>query len=250
MNKLSSVVALVVFCVTSAVFAQKQDVKPAPTSSVDSKVVDAEAMTLAKAALAAHGGDKFKGIKTLVVRGSVEMTSAAFPQAIPGGFSLAYTGEKYRMEFSTMVQSFKQTFDGIQTNTNVPAGFALPPVNRLGLPLLQRLGDEGFVVSALPVTPKKKLGFRITAPDGYFTDFFLDEKTRQVKGYEAMYEYSGRMFSTSVEIGKYRDIEGVSFPEKYSQRFDLGQLVVYGDFKTKDILINSELAADVFTNVK
>ena len=249
MNKLPAIVGLIVLCTTVG-FSQKPGAKIAPAASVDTKAADAEALVLAKAALSAHGGDKFKGIKTLVVRGSVEMTSAAFPQAIPGGFSLAYTGEKYRMEFSTIVQSFKQTFDGVQTNTNVPSGFALPPINRLGLPLLQRLGDEGFVVSALPATSKKKLGFRITAPDGYFTDFFLDEKTKQVKGYEAMYEYGGRMFSTSVEIGKYRDIDGVTFPDKYSQRFDLGQLVVYGDFKTKEVLINTELAADVFPNVK
>jgi len=58
------------------------------------------------------------------------------------------------------------------------------------------------------------------------------------------------MFSTSVDISKYREVEGVSVPEKYSQRFDLGQLVVYGDFKTKDILLNTELSPDVFTSVK
>ena len=240
---------LVVLCVLVS-FAQKPEVKATPTSSVDTKAADAEALSLAKAAMAAHGGDKFKAIKSLVVRGSVDMTSSAFNQAILSAFSMVYAGDKYRVELVNPIQSFKQTYDGVQTNTNVPMGFSLPPINRLGLPLLQRLGDEGFTVSSLPANSKKKQGFRLTAPDGYFTDFFVDEKTKQIKGYEAMYEYSGRMFSTSVEIGKYRDVEGVSIPEKYSQRFDLGQLVVYGDFKTKDILINSELAADVFTNVK
>jgi hypothetical protein len=42
----------------------------------------------------------------------------------------------------------------------------------------------------------------------------------------------------------------VSIPEKYAQRFDLGQVVVYGDFKAKDILLNTELSSDVFTSVK
>jgi len=233
------------------VSAQKADVRPtAGNPASDTRSADEEALNLAKSALAAHGGAKFKNIKTLVLRGSVDLTSSAFNQAILGAFSMAYSGEKYRIELANPIQSFKQTYDGVQTNTSVPMGFSLPPINRLGLPLLQRLGDEGFVVSSLPANSKKKLGFRLTAPDGYFTDFFVDEKTKQIKGYEAMYEYNGRMFSTSVDIGKYRDVEGVTIPEKYSQRFDLGQLVVYGDFKTKDILINSELAADVFTNVK
>jgi hypothetical protein len=163
---------------------------------------------------------------------------------------MAYAGDKYRVELANAVQSFKQTFDGEETRTSVQMGFSLPPINRLGLPLLQRLGDEGFVVSSLPDGGKKKPGFRMTAPDGYFTDFYIDEKTKQIKSYEAMYEYAGRMFSTSVEIGKYRDVEGVSVPEKYSQRFDLGQLIVYGDFKTKDILLNTELAPDVFSTIK
>jgi hypothetical protein len=224
---------------------------PAPVKpTVDSKAANAAAADLAKLAYAAHGGDKFRAVKTMVIRGSVDLTSTAFNQALPSAFSMAIAGEKYRIELANPIQSFKQTFDGVQTYTSVPAGFSLPPINRLGLPLLQRFGDEGFTVSSLPEGAKKKYGFRITAPDGYFTDFFLDEKTKQVKSYEAAYEFSGRLFTTSVEIGKYRDVAGVLLPEKYSQRFDLGQLTVYGDFKSKDILINTELAADVFSSVK
>ena len=243
------VVLLLAFTLCVAVQAQKTDTKPLVKATVDSKAASSEALTLAKASFAAHGGDKFKNVKTMVVRGAVDLTSSAFNQAILSAFSMAYAGDKYRLELANPIQSFKQTFDGEQTHTSVQMGFSLPPINRLGLPLLQRLGDEGFVVSALP-EGKKKAGFRITAPDGYFTDFYVDEKTKQVKSYEAMYEYAGRMFSTSVDISKYREVEGVFIPEKYSQRFDLGQLVVYGDFKTKDILLNTELAPDVFTSVK
>jgi hypothetical protein len=58
------------------------------------------------------------------------------------------------------------------------------------------------------------------------------------------------MFTTSVDIGKYREVEGVFVPEKYSQRFDLGQLTVYGDFKTKDILINTALSPEVFSSLQ
>lgn len=233
-----------------AVSAQSGDNKSLVKPTVDSKALDGEALSLAKAAFAAHGGDRFKNVKTMVLRGSVDLTSSAFNQAILSAFSMAYAGDKYRLELANPIQSFKQTFDGVQTRTSIQTGFSLPPINRLGLPLLQRLGDEGFVVTALPANSKKKLGFRITAPDGYFTDFFVDEKTKQIKSYEAMYEFSGRMFTTSVDIGKYREVEGVFVPEKYSQRFDLGQLTVYGDFKTKDILINTALSPEVFSSLQ
>ena len=230
-------------------FGQKTETEQIVKSTVDSKATSGEALNLAKATFAAHGGDKFKAVKTMVIKGSVDVTSPAIPQAIPGGFSLAFAGDKYRVEISTPVQSLKQSFDGEQTYTSSPVG-ALPPLNRLGMPLLQRLGDDGFVVSALPAESKKKLGFRITAPDGFFTDFFVDEKTKQVKSYESMYEFQGRTFTTSVDVGKWRDVNGVFVPEKYSQRFDFGQIVVYGDFKAKDILLNTELSPEVFSSIK
>jgi hypothetical protein len=243
--------ALVILsCFTTVALAQKANGGSNIKSTVSTSFASSEALDLAKAAFTAHGGDKFRSVKTMVLRGSVDLTSSAFNQALPGAFSMAYAGDKYRVELATAVQSFKQTYDGQETRTSVQMGFSLPPINRLGLPLLQRLGDEGFTVSPLPEGSKKGRGFRITAPDNYFTDFFIDEKTRQVKGYEAMYEYSGRMFSTSVEIGKYRDVDGVIIPEKYSQRFDLGQLIVYGDFKTKDVLLNTPIGDDVFNAAK
>ena len=224
--------------------AQKAENKKVENQTSDSATVD-----LAKATYAAHGGEKLHAMKTLVVRGSVDITSSAFNQAIAGAFSMAFAGDKYRVELATPFQSFKQSYDGEQTHSTMQAGFALPPLNRLGFPLLQRLGEKDFVVSKLPDAAKKKTGFRITAPDGLFTDFYVDEKTNQVKSFESQYDFNGRSFTTSVVVDKYRTVEGVIIPEKYSQRFDLGGLVVYSDFKAKDILINSELAEDVFKSV-
>jgi hypothetical protein len=57
---------------------------------------------------------------------------------------------------------------------------------------------------------------------------------------------NGYDVTTAVALDKFREIEGVSVPENYSQRFDLGQLTLYANFKAKEILVNSAVADDVF----
>lgn len=202
------------------------------------------AMDLAKATLAAHGGEKFKTMKTLVVRGSADV-SGSMPMNIPAGFAFVYAGEKYRVDITNPFQTLKQIYDGEQTYSSIN-NFSLPPLNRLGLPLLQKIGTEGFTVSALPDKLKSKKGFRITSPEGYYTDFLIGEKNGQVKSYESSYNINGRDVTTSVEIDKVRDVEGVVIPERYAQRFDLGMMTVYADFKAKEILVNSKVDEDVF----
>ena len=93
----------------------------------------------------------------------------------------------------------------------------------------------------------KKYGFRITAPEGFYTDFFIDEKTGLIKSYESEYEMRGRTITTSVEINKVRDVDGVKVPERYAQRFETGQLTIYADFKAKEILVNSVVADKIFS---
>ena len=56
--------------------------------------------------------------------------------------------------------------------------------------------------------------------------------------------------TTSVEIDKMRVVDGITVPERYAQRFDTEQVTVYAAFKAKEILVNSELAADVFNTGK
>ncbi len=215
-----------------------------------SPVVVAKAVTdLAKAALAAHGGDKLKQMKTLVIIGSVDVTTSAFNQVIPSTFVTIIAGERYNYAINNPFQPLKQVYDGKQTFSSIQ-GFSLPPITSLGFPLLPKIGETGYVIAALPEAKKKKVGFRITTPEGYYTDFFVDEKTSQIKGYESSYEYDGRTITTSVEIDKCLSVEGVLVPEKYSQRFDLGQLTAYAAFKAKDIKVNSPVADDVFAMPK
>jgi hypothetical protein len=201
---------------------------------------------LAKQAVAAHGGDKLKNLKSLVIKGAVDVTTSAFAQTIPASFVTIFAGEKYRIEIANPIQPFKQTYDGTQTSSTLRGGISLPPINRLGLPLLQQLGKQGFIITGLPEAKKKRKGFRMTSPEGYYTDFYLDEKTSQIKGYDASYDMNGRTVSTSVEVDKYRDVEGILIPEKYAQRFDMEQITVYAAFKAKDITVNTEVPDGVF----
>ena len=90
----------------------------------------------------------------------------------------------------------------------------------------------------------------MTSPEGYFTDFYLDEKTNQIKGYDASYTINERVVTTSVEIEKCRDVEGVLVPEKYAQRFDTEQITIYANFKAKEILVNSEVPDAYFKIVE
>lgn len=237
MKRYLSVIFL--FALSISIFAQK-DSKKESESSVKSE--SAQILNLAKSALAAHGGEKFKQMKTLSIIGSVDVTVSSFTQ--PASFVTVFSGDKYRLEIDTPQVKFKQIFDGSQTFTSPQQGFSLPPINLLGLPLLQRLGDMGFEVSAL--ANNKKTGFRITSPEGYYTDFYMDKKTGKIKGYDSSYIINNREATTSVEIDKFEDKDGIIIPSKYAQRFDFGQMTIYAEFKAKEILINTKVDDKVF----
>lgn len=206
---------------------------------------DAAALELAKTVLKAHGGDKFVQTKSIVIRGSVDLSVPNAPQAFPAGFAMIYAGEKYRFELQSPFVKFSQSSDGESTNSSMP-GVSLPPITRVGLAILPKIEDEGYVVSNLSEKFKKKKGFRITSPEGYYTDFVIDEKTSLVKSYESSYEVNGREISTAVTISKYRDVEGVMVNERFSQRLDLGQLTAFADFKAKEILLDTTIDEGVF----
>jgi hypothetical protein len=212
---------------------------------------DASSVELVKNAVKAHGGDAFKNMKTLFVSGSADFSVEGSTMSFQMSFVTAFSGEKYRIEFSGGPQPFKQVYDGEQTYSIGGRGLSLPPLNRIGLSLLQRYDEKGFSISSLPDDKKKKKGFRITSPDGYFTDFFVDDKTGQIKGYEASYEMNGSQATTSVEIDKLREVEGVQVPEKYSQRLQFGTiLTAYSTFKAKEVLVNTKLIDDMFAAPK
>ncbi len=199
----------------------------------------------ARLAIDAHGGEKLRLMKTLVIRGTADVTVST--QRIPVTFVNIFAGDKYRFELTNPFQPIEQVSDGITTSSSARGGFTLPPVNRLGFPILQRIGETGFIVTGLPGTKKKQKGFRVTSPEGYYNDFYLDNKTNQIKGFDSTFVIDGRTVKTSVEIDKLRVVDGVVVPERYVQRFDLDQFTVYASFKASEILVNSVLGDEVFT---
>ena len=219
--------------------------QPLKGTSIESPKFEAE-IALAKLAVEAHGGEKLRAMKTLVVRGSADFTTSAINQKFPATFVVVIAREKYRFEINNQFQPVKQVYDGVNTSTTIRGGMTLPPITKLGFPVLAMVGQPGYVITSLPGSKKKK-GFRITSPEGYATDFYTDEKTNQIKGYDSSYDINGRQVTTSVVIDKLRIVDGISVPEVYAQRFDTEQITIYADFKTKDILVNTEVADDVFS---
>ena len=234
MKKYFALLAIMLFVI--CVKAQNGNGASADTSLID----------LAKSTLKAHGGEKLTKLKTMVLRGSVEVTAPGSTQTLPAAFALVIAGDKYRFDIQSIAVNFQQISDGVNTSSSMP-GITLPPMNLVGLSILPKIETQGFTVSALPEKLKKKKGFRVTSPEGYYSDFIVDEKTFQVKEYESAYIYNGNTITTSVAINKYKDIDGVLITEKYSQRLDFGQLTAYANFNAKDILLNSEVTDDVFT---
>jgi hypothetical protein len=235
-----SATVLVLFFAAAGLSQTTTAPKPAGTENAS--------MDMAKATVAAHGGDKLKQMKTLVMKGSVDLNING--QTVPAAFSSVFSGEKYYFEIMSPVQQLKQAFDGRSTYSSLQ-GFALPPMTSLGFPLLPKVGEPGYTVSAIGDKEKKKKGFRITTPEGFYTDFYTNEKTNQIKGYDSSFETGGgQIITTSVEIDEFQTVDGLLVPKKYSQRFDLGPITAYANFKTKEILVNSPISDSVFAMPK
>ena len=196
---------------------------------------------LAKAALAAQGGEKFKAVKNAILRGSVDLYGPNSTQSVPGGFVIVTAGDKFRMEVDARpLFSFKQIFDGQQSYSSLP-GAEMAPVSKFGMRLLTRLDEPGYTVTALP--DKKKLrGFRIADAEGNATDFYLDAATSRVVSFT--FAYNGYNFGT--ENKKYKEVEGVLVPSSFTQRIEMPQGAAFAEFNVKDIKLNQAMGDDVF----
>ena len=196
---------------------------------------------LARAALAAQGGDKFKHLKSMMLTGSANLYAPNSAQSVPGKFAMVTAGDKVRIDIdASPIFKFKQVFDGQQSFSSIP-GITMPPASKFGLLVLARFDQPGYTVSALP--DKKKLrGFRVVDGEGNTTDFYLDPANGRVMMY--LTPYNGYLFGT--ENSKFKEVDGVLIPFSFSQRLETPQGAFFAEYKVKDVKLNQPIADDVF----
>jgi hypothetical protein len=240
----------VVFLFLSAVATAQESSTGKPNGAVTTRAttITAPAITaastpieLARAALTAQGGDKFKNLKSMALVGSVDLYPPNSAQSIPGKFAMVTAGDRVRIDIDARpVFAFKQIYDGQQSYSSIP-GVQMPPASKFGLPVLGKFDQPGYIVSALP--DKKKLrGFRVVDAEGNTTDFYLDPVTGRVMMY--LIPYHGYTFGT--ENSKMKEVEGVLIPFSFSQRLETAQGAFFAEYKVKDVRLNQPIGDDVF----
>lgn len=196
---------------------------------------------LAKAAFLAQGGEKFRTVQSMVLRGSVQLYPPNSVQSIPGSFSIVTAGGKMRMEIDARpAVVFKQIYDGQNSYSSLP-GVEVPPLTKFGMGALSRYDQPGYKVSAI-ADKKKQRGFRIEDPDGYTTDFYIDATTGRVMSF--LIYYQGATLGT--ENSKFKEVEGVLVPFSFSQKFEMTQGAFFAEYTVKEVKLNQTLAEDAF----
>jgi hypothetical protein len=196
---------------------------------------------LARAALAAQGGEKFKNLKNMILIGTVELFAPNSTQSIPGKFYIVTQGEKVLMDIDARpAVAFKQIYNGQQSYSSMP-GVNLPPASKFGPAVLAKFDQPGYTVSALP-DKKKQRAFRISDSEGNTTDFYVDPATGRVVTF--LIAYNGYTFGT--ENKKMKEIDGILVPYNFTQRLEMPQGAFFAEYTVKDVKLNQQLGEDVF----
>src|ERR1041385_4605686 len=219
----------------------KTDPPAAATAPAVNITAESSPLDLARAAFTAQGGEKFRQVQNLTLRGSVLLYPPTSPQSIPGACSIVTANDKLRMEIDARpIIVFKQIYDGQQSYSSMP-NVEVPPLSKFGLPVLSKFDQPGYKVTA--IANKKKLrGFRIADPDDYTTDFYLDPATGRVM--EFFLYYNGFTFGTA--NSKFKEVDGVLIPFSFSQRFEMPQGAFFAEYSVKEVKLNQTLAEDAF----
>jgi hypothetical protein len=197
---------------------------------------------LARAALAAQGGEKFKNLKSMVLIGTVDLYPPNSTQSIPGRFVIVNAGDKILIDIDARpAVSFKQIYDGQRSYSSMP-GVSLPPASKFGPAVLAKFDQPGYTVSALP-DKKKQRAFRIADADGNTTDFYIDTATGRVVTF--LIPYNGYTFGT--ENKKMKELEGVLVAYSFTQRLEMPQGAFFAEYTVKDVKLNQPIGDDVFT---
>jgi hypothetical protein len=247
---MKSVHILSVICLLiggSAIYGQNNP--PAATSATPAAASSAAAITpastpieLARAAFAAQGGEKFKNLDNMILKGSVDIQSPMITQSIPGQFLWVTSHERVRIEVDARpIIAFKQIYDGERSYSSMP-GLKIGSASKsYGLPLLSRFEEPGYKVEALP-DQKKLRGFRIVDAEGHATDFFIDPANGRV----VSYRFKNQQVTFSTEHDKLDIVNGVLVPYKFTQKMQTAQGTFYLAFKIKEAKVNEVLPADAF----
>jgi len=217
---------------------------PAPAAATAPAVnvtPESTPMELARAAFTAQGGEKFRQVQNMMLRGSVSLYPPNSPQSIPGAFSIVTANEKLRMEIDARpIIVFKQIYDGQQSYSSMP-NVEVPPLSKFGLNVLSKFDRPGYKVTAIP-NKKKLRGFRIADPEDYTTDFYIDPATGRVM--EFFLYYNGYTFGTA--NSKFKEVDGVLIPFSFSQRFEMPQGAFFAEYSVKEVKLNQTLGDDAF----
>jgi hypothetical protein len=229
-------------CVGATICAQEQKPAPATNGATPAAIVitaETSPLDLARAAFAAQGGEKFRGLQNTILRGSAQLYPPNSVQSIPGSFSLVTAGSKLRMEIDARPAFvFKQIYDGQQSYSSMP-NVQMPPLTRYGLHALAKFDQPGYQITAI-ADKKKERGFRLADPDGYTTDFYVDQKTGRVMSF---FMYFGD-FTLGTEYSKFKEIEGILVPTSFSQRFEMPLGAFFAEFNVKEVKFNQQLPDD------
>lgn len=227
--------------------APEQKAAPAngatPATAPAAVVITAESTPadLARAAFLAQGGEKFRSVQNIIMRGSVQLYPPNSVQSIPGSFSLVTAGPKLLMDIDARPAIvFKQIFDGENSYSSMP-NVQMPPLTKFGLGALAKYDQPGYQITALP-NKKKQRAFRIVDPEGYTTDFYIDPTNGRVMSF--MLYYNGLTLGT--EHSKFKEIEGVLVPSSFSQKFEMPMGAFFAEFSAKDVKLNQPLGEDAF----
>jgi hypothetical protein len=233
---------------SASVWAQEHPTQSPQASALSNGAAPAVLITpetapldLAKAAFAAQGGEKFRNVQNMILRGSVQLYPPNSVQSIPGAFSLVTAGLKLRMEIDARPAIvFKQIYDGQQSYSSMP-NVEMPPLTKFGLEALARFDQPGYQISAIG-DKKKQRGFRLTDPEGYITDYYLDSKTGRVMSF--FLYYNGATLGT--ENSKFKEVEGVLVPFSFSKKFEMPMGAFFAEFSVKEVKLNQALGEDAF----
>jgi hypothetical protein len=236
----------IVFSVTVAAQESQAPAKTAPANGAAPAAAvaitpETGPLDLARAAFTAQGGEKFRSVQNMILRGSVQLYPPNSVQSIPGAFSLVTAGPKLRMEIDARPAIvFKQIYDGQQSYSSMP-NVEMPPLTKFGLGALAKFDQTGYQISAI-ADKKKQRGFRLVDPEGYTTDFYLDPKTGRVMSFFIYYQ--GVTLGT--ENSKFKEVEGVLVPVSFSQKFEMPMGAFFAEFNVKEVKLNQQLPEDAF----